>query len=977
MLIEIKLSRTVIMAMVLTTVFIFQDCAGEIEAQKGRADIMTAALKPPHIENSPKSVKNLSEGLTYTMDLSGDWDFTYTMSHEQNPPLYDAFHVTMPVPGCWDDVFECNRALQVWPQARFNPVEPLVYPVPEGERPPTGSLPYLLGTGWYRKIIDLPAGLEGKQITLEVGRVVMEAWVYVNGREVYHHEGHSTPWEVAIGSLLNPGQPNEIIIAVDNTREISEGCMIRGFKGRSSGIFGPVRLKVAGTVRIKDFYVWPEDTKLHWQVEIEGNKLPANAELRWNVYDGKNNTIMGQGRQAVSDSRIEWTTDTLGMKWWSDHEPNLYRIEVSLWSDENCQDAHLRSFGLRRLTTDGFQLLLNGKPVYLRGDCNHSYYPETCTPPTENEWYLRHIRDLKQLGFNWIRFHTSVPLEPYLEAADKLGMLVQVEAPTGFGERQWLDIIRFCRKHPSVVIYCGGNEDVLDEKRIELLRRCSNDLREIVPDGLFNPQTALRGVEYGARDQFGEGYIEKEFATGRKGFNPGRLKKLKEFSDVFGQYAWGKLSYNSLQGEHGRINEDLAIYERPCLSHEIGIIGCYRNLDLEQRYAGSRIGTEMFTGTRQYLEQSGLRDRAALYFRNSSAWQYLIMKDAIETTRKIQRYSGYELLGITDNTWIYSGYECGLMNEFFELKPGNSVKNILDLNGESVLLLEEHREQTLKTGEDFSENLMLSWFGPGTLREGIVRWYIQHENGTILCRGEQSIAPIDPGYVKTVMNISCKIPELDEPCKARLEVSLSGPQCELENRWHYWIFPAPPVPDDPEVTVVSELNAENLKQLIQGSRMVLLGWEPFPVRDVDFRIGLAGRVNGNLATVIARHPLIGHFPHDGYCDWQFYTMLDGSRTVVFDRMDEAFDPILEVVSSYNIIRKQASLFEWRIGNGRLLVCTLNLSEKDPAAAYLRGCILDYAGSVEFEPRTSVAPLKLAQYLNLELPDIKEVEQKIN
>jgi len=68
--------------------------------------------------------------------------------------------------------------------------------------------------------------------------------------------------------------------------------------------------------------------------------------------------------------------------------------------------------------------------------------------------------------------------------------------------------------------------------------------------------------------------------------------------------------------------------------------------------------------------------------------------------------------------------------------------------------------------------------------------------------------------------------------------------------------------------------------------------------------------------MIANHPLMERFPHDGYCDWQFYPMLvpgGGATAVQFDALPEAFDPILEVVNTYKQISRQAALFEWRVG----------------------------------------------------------------
>ena len=117
----------------------------------------------------------------------------------------------------------------------------------------------------------------------------MEAWVYVNGKMVHHHLGHSVPWEVVLSPHLEYGKPNELVIAVDNRRKDRLGCIIRGWKGRSGGIFGPVSLKVSGQARIADFYVYPEEDRLIWRARLEG-RLPKGAELYWTVIDPRDGT---------------------------------------------------------------------------------------------------------------------------------------------------------------------------------------------------------------------------------------------------------------------------------------------------------------------------------------------------------------------------------------------------------------------------------------------------------------------------------------------------------------------------------------------------------------------------------------------------------------------------------------------------------------------------------------------------------------
>ncbi|MBN1341890.1 MAG: hypothetical protein JXQ73_04380 [Phycisphaerae bacterium] len=902
------------------------------------------------------------------VDLRGNWDFAYTSAHTDSPPPDDAFKTTVPVPGVWDDHLSHDQAKALWPAARFNPARLVRYPTKDN--PPDASLPYLLGTGWYRKRIDVPTDGSNRQITLHVGRVVMQAWVYVNARQIHHHVGHSTTWEVPLTEHLHPGQTNELIIAVDNTDTARLGSIIRGYKGRSAGIFGPVRLDVAGATRIADLYVHQSDGgKLRWRVELTGH-TPKNADLRWRIADRQTDKPLGQGRLPAAATTLEWSTDTFAMKPWSDRTPNLYRIEASLHQDSTCLDKRSQDFGLRRLTRHGFQLRLNDAPIFLRGICECSYYPETCTPPLDVDWYRRHVRRMKEVGFNWLRFHTSVPLEQYLVAADELGMLIQVEPPFGYEPAQWLDILRFCRKHPSVVIYCCGNEEVLDEAKIDFLHQCADDARKLVPDALFNPQEALRGVEYGAKQQFGQGLVAKPYPH-----NPHRLEALKQFSDVFGQYAWGTLSYQTLAGDAKWLDERLKVYERPCLSHEVGIIGSYLDLDLERRYASTRIGTTLFANIRESLTQAGLIDRAALYYRNSCAWQRLLFKDVIETARKTHRIAGYDVLGANDPHWHRYGYGCGVLNEFDELKPGDSVAQILRWNGQNVLLLDPSKSRNLKAGDAFKADLLISWFGPSTLSSATLRWRLRAEDDTALAQGEQAVTAIEPGSVAKIADVRLAVPSPTRPIKAHLEARLASPDGEIENAWPYWIFPAVNAPKpSAEVSIVRQLTADELGKLIRGGRVLLLGHKPLPARKTSFQMAVAGRPSGNLATVIADHPLMQRFPHDGYCAWQLRPMLDGGSAVVFDEMPKAFDPIIEVVQTYKNVSRQAAVFEWQVGKGRLLVCALNLPTCDPGAAYLEHCLLEYAASDQFDPKTRVAPQRLARLLKVPAPTLERLRK---
>ena len=94
----------------------------------------------------------------------------------------------------------------------------------------------------------------------------------------------------------------------------------------------------------------------------------------------------------------------------------------------------------------------------------------------------------------------------------------------------------------------------------------------------------------------------------------------------------------------------------------------------------------------------------------------------------------------------------------------------------------------------------------------------------------------------------------------------------------------------------------------------------------------------------------------------FTPMLEGGQAILFNDLDVSFDPILEVVSSWKYIRKQAGLFEASVNKGKLFVCSMKMSLSDPGSRFLLDSILSYASGNEFQPRTSMPAEQLLQLL---------------
>jgi hypothetical protein len=163
-----------------------------------------------------------------------------------------------------------------------------------------------------------------------------------------------------------------------------------------------------------------------------------------------------------------------------------------------------------------------------------------------------------------------------------------------------------------------------------------------------------------------------------------------------------------------------------------------------------------------------------------------------------------------------------------------------------------------------------------------------------------------------------------------------------------------PLGEHPEraLRVVSSLNAESIEHLKKGGDVLMLGTEPFPVNKGynSFRSGLGDKPEANLGTVIAKHPIFADLPNEGWADWHFYYVLDGAWPFIIDEVAMGgFSPILEVISPPSHVRKQAVIFERRVGKGRLLASSCANHLDNPASVALLDGMMRYVSSDQFHP----------------------------
>ena len=889
-------------------------------------------------------------GIFDSISLDGEWEMAYRpyACETFDYPRFEGVKVPNAVPGYWEDMVADFRAAGMKDEFRINPwYTRQTYPI--GGYADDTTLPQIYGSFLYRRQVELPRAEQAAVLRFEGVRNQVQAWV--NGRFVAFRQGFSTPFELEIPQGTLKAGANEIVLAVSNNRNLGYGDYVSGLTTRAvfratGGINGRLELRFPRS-DLGDVYVTTAKDLASFTVHVGGRD-----SFLYAISDGAR--VLAKGR-ATGD----FTLPAEGYELWSPENPKRYELKLMA-----PQGVITRRFGIRRLVADGERFRLNGRPVYLRGVTEHCYFPKTVHLPRDLGYYRMITAKRKELGFNFVRFHTFVPPVEYLEATDELGMLVHIETPNFVPEPEFAAIIAFARSHPSVVIYCTGNETRIDRLAETYLEDVAG-LVHTMTDSLFSPMSAMRGIEYAL--------VKGKDAISREPFrhNPERLARVGAYCDMFTSYQLGLTSYESLnKGSPADLDRwGDAFGGKPRTSHEICIDGSYADLSLEAMYDKDSpiVRTGLFSGLREQLRTKGLLDRADTYFRNSCEWMRRIRKFTFEKLRAADRVAGFDFLGDINTHWHTFGYSVGMMDEFYRLKPGETVENVLRYNSAAVLLCDLGSDFNVTAGEKKTVAFSLSNYADAAPAASLVAELADATTGETVSASSRSWPDrtMPNGCVTPLGELRFRIPDGAKPRKYLLRAKFAGGPVVARNEWEIYAFPkngeavSSPLGEDKGLRVVSDISEADLQAaMAKGERVLLLGAGPFKSLPTTFRIGMAGRCSGNFATVIRKgHPALADLPHEGYCGWQFRRLLEGGRAVQLEA-DVPFDPIVDIASAVKCVIRQAGLFEYRIGAGRLLVCSFRFGEDDPAAAWLKARLVAYAASEAFAPAQELTPGQL-------------------
>ena len=901
------------------------------------------------------------------IDLSGKWEFNYvSKKFDPNSKLPGNYPAEMLIPGFWDDNYELfDRSVCFGRKALTNPIyRPLRFPM--GDMAPDASMPFLVGTGYYRKRFILNGDPEKNSVRFQLGPAVWGCTIFCNGHIVAEKSSYSSDTTVLLDEYLNFNALNELVIVISNFDKVFSGntqdnnqhigLAVRGYQGMRCGITRTAQLLVSGKAAITDAFVHlDENNNCLLQVEF------CNAA-------GKtlNISVKNALEEILTEKSVEITCDTLllpldasKMNLWSDRKPELYDFILEI--PEN--STYTFRSGLRKIRAAGARIFLNDLPVYFRGTTEHYFYPETINAPCDFDYYAREIKIFKEYGFNFLRFHTHVPDESFLNAADTLGMLCQIEPPPHVEEIEWIEMMKLLRRHPSAVIVCGGNEENFDEFRIDEVKRLAAVVRKYAPGMmLFNPQEAMPLVEYRMLPDAPGAVTEPMI------HNPVKLAALAEFSDVYGSYQMGQFSYiNSEFDSVEEMERKCSIYGKPLLSHETGIIGGWLDFDNAEKYSNCLVPDDIYREAEKYLKKEGVFHRAKEFYRINSEMMNRFRKYTLENLRRCISINGYDFLGVYDAHWHRCGYPCGILDEFRNPKWGVSAEIERQSNGETVLLNDIYQQRNLLEKTVFNAEILLSHFGENVWRNCILKW--NFSAGNFAVSGEIPAGDFPVGTLKSVGKISFALPETSEAVKGVLSCELESPNGRAENHWDYWIYPeCTPAEVPANVKIVSALSEELIDFIADGNRVLLTDNFPADCTREKFGLTTTGRNTGHHGIILHKHPVLEKMANEGFADWNFYNMLNFAKAMDFYNSTLPFNPVIEYVPSYKLVTYKTPLCELRIGKGILMMCGVRFETGDCGGTFFKNGLLNYLANADSSPLPEVTAENMKQLLHKNFAD---------
>ena len=840
------------------------------------------------------------------------------------------------------------------------------------------------GKALYTKQIRIPEEWDGTSVRLVMERT-KPTTIWIDGKEVGANNDISTAQQYDLSSYLFPGT-HTVAILVDNGKQAvpekvygSSHAYSASTQTNWNGIIGDFYLESAPLCGIDEIQLYPDVAK---------KVVTARVTLR-NPDKGVGKGILSfyaeawntdkQHKTPVQTVEVDWTKPeqelelALGDKalLWSEFTPALYRLSVSLKTDQSV-DTEQATFGLRDFKTKGRQFTMNGKTTFLRGKHDACVFPLIAHTAMDVKTWRHYFQVAKQYGINHYRFHSWCPPEACFEAADIEGIYLQPELPIwgnididdtelcDYLLKEGRNLHRAYSNHASFVMFGLGNEMSGEEGLAMLIQTFKKeDNRHIYASG-SNNYLGFKGKQ-ADEDYFTTCRVGRE---DDKQFNT-HARASFSFADA---YDGGYLNHTYPNSEMDFSSAN-ALCDVPIISHETGQFQVYPNYEEIKKYTGV-LKPRNFEIFKKRLEEAGMIDQAHDFMMASGKWSALLYRADIEMNLRTPEWGGFQLLDLQDYPGQGSAY-VGILDAFMESKGFIAPEEWRHFCSEVVPLF--CTEKFCWTNDEaLTGEVEIANYSESDLNGKQLSWVLTDSKQQVLDKGVLPLQ-VKQGELAKVGTLKPAIASVRKAEKVTLALSIDG--TPYRNDYSLWIYPAADkevVPSE-DICVTDDLDA-HLKYLTEGGKVL---WFPSKDKHKDQTVGglfqtdywnyrMFRTICENLDRPVSPgtlgiltdpgHPALADFPTEFHTNWQWFPIIKQSYPMILDRLSDDYRPIVQVIDNVERNHKLGLLFEFKVGNGKLLVCMSDLKavQDKPEARQFYRSILEYMESSAFAPSYSLS-----------------------
>ena len=840
------------------------------------------------------------------------------------------------------------------------------------------------GKALYTKQVDIPEEWDGTSVRLVMERT-KPTTIWIDGKEVGANNDISTAQQYDLSSYLFPGT-HTVAILVDNGKQAvpekvygSSHAYSASTQTNWNGIIGDFYLESVPLCGIDDIQLYPDVAK---------KVVTARVTLR-NPDKGAGKGILSfyaeawntdkQHKTPVQTVEVDWTKPeqelelALGDKalLWSEFTPSLYRFSVSLKTDQSV-DTEQATFGLRDFKTKGRQFTMNGKTTFLRGKHDACVFPLIAHTAMDVETWRHYFQVAKQYGINHYRFHSWCPPEACFEAADIEGIYLQPELPIwgnididdtelcDYLLKEGRNLHRAYSNHASFVMFGLGNEMSGEEGLAMLIQTFKKeDNRHIYSSG-SNNYLGFKGKQAN-EDYFTTCRVGRE---GDKQFNT-HARASFSFADA---YDGGYLNHTYPNSEMDFSSANV-LCDVPIISHETGQFQVYPNYEEIKKYTGV-LKPRNFEIFKKRLEEAGMINLAYDFMMASGKWSALLYRADIEMNLRTPEWGGFQLLDLQDYPGQGSAY-VGILDAFMESKGLIAPEEWRHFCSEVVPLF--CTEKFCWTNDEaLTGEVEIANYSESDLNSKQLSWTLTDSKQQVLDKGVLPLQ-VKQGELAKVGTLKPAIASVRKAEKVTLALSIDG--TPYRNDYSLWIYPAADkeVAPSEDICVTDDLDA-HLKYLTEGGKVL---WFPSKDKHKDQTVGglfqtdywnyrMFRTICENLDRPVSPgtlgiltdpgHPALADFPTEFHTNWQWFPIIKQSYPMILDRLSDDYRPIVQVIDNVERNHKLGLLFEFKVGNGKLLVCMSDLKavQDKPEARQFYRSILEYMESSAFAPSYSLS-----------------------